>query len=619
MFQSMIQNLINLSRKKKQLLMVFSDVFIIIFIIFMSLFLRYGFFFLPNIPLIIAFLFAPLIAIPIFIRFGLYREILRFIGFRSLWAIVQAVTLYALVFGVFIFLTDIENTPRSVVLINWLLSIISICSIRMIARWILTDDKNLLYKNVVIYGAGDAGRQLLLALKQSKEYNPVGLIDDSVQIQNQAVNGLRVSPPSDLNDLIINKNVSEILIAMPSISRLRREEIMNFLESKNVMVRSVPSISELAQGVIKIEDLRKVNIHDLLGREPVEPDSKLLKTKIIDKVVLVTGAGGSIGAELCRQILVLNPKKIILFDISESTLYQIEQELISENVFEIPIVPVLGSVRYYSKLLNIFEFYKVDTIYHAAAYKHVPLVELNPSEGILNNSIGTRNAAEAAIKAKVETFVLISTDKAVRPTNTMGAAKRVAELVVQALAQESHNTCFTMVRFGNVLDSSGSVIPLFKKQIKQGGPITVTDINVVRFFMTIPEAVELVIQAGAMAEGGDVFILDMGKPILINDLARKMISLSGLQVQDKNNPDGDIEIIYTGLRPGEKLFEELLVSAKSVKTSHPLIMRAEEEMINWAKLKPALAELEKASNSSDNKEARKLILKLVPEFLPKSF
>jgi len=619
MFQSMIQNLINLSRKKKQLLMVFSDVFIIIFIIFMSLFLRYGFFFLPNIPLIIAFLFAPLIAIPIFIRFGLYREILRFIGFRSLWAIVQAVTLYALVFGVFIFLTDIENTPRSVVLINWLLSIISICSIRMIARWILTDDKNLLYKNVVIYGAGDAGRQLLLALKQSKEYNPVGLIDDSVQIQNQAVNGIRVLPPSDLNDLIINKNVSEILIAMPSISRLRREEIMNFLESKNVMVRSVPSISELAQGVIKIEDLRKVNIHDLLGREPVEPNIKLLKTKIIDKVVLVTGAGGSIGAELCRQILVLNPKKIILFDISESTLYQIEQELISENVFEIPIVPVLGSVRYYSKLLNIFEFYKVDTIYHAAAYKHVPLVELNPSEGILNNSIGTRNVAEAAIKAKVETFVLISTDKAVRPTNTMGAAKRVAELVVQALAQESHNTCFTMVRFGNVLDSSGSVIPLFKKQIKQGGPITVTDINVVRFFMTIPEAVELVIQAGAMAEGGDVFILDMGKPILINDLARKMISLSGLQVQDKNNPDGDIEIIYTGLRPGEKLFEELLVSAKSVKTSHPLIMRAEEEMINWAKLKPALAELEKASNSSDNKEARKLILKLVPEFLPKSF
>jgi len=619
MFQSMLKSLVNLSRKKKKLLMVFSDVFIIIFIIFMSLFLRYGFFFLPKISLIIAFLFAPLIAIPIFIRFGLYREILRFIGFRSLWAIVQAVSLYALVWGVFIFLIGIENTPRSVVLINWLLSIISICSIRMIARWILTDDKNLLYKNVVIYGAGDAGRQLLLALKQSKEYNPVGLIDDSVQIQNQAINGISVSPPSDLNDLIINKNIAEILIAMPSISRLRRKEIMNFLESKSVTVRSVPSISELAQGVIKIEDLRKVNIHDLLGREPIEPNIKLLKTKITDKVVLVTGAGGSIGAELCRQILVLNPKKIILFDISESTLYQIEQELISENVFEIPIVPVLGSVRYYSKLLNIFEFYKVDTIYHAAAYKHVPLVELNPSEGILNNSIGTRNVAEAAIKAKVETFVLISTDKAVRPTNTMGAAKRVAELVVQALAKESHNTCFTMVRFGNVLDSSGSVIPLFKKQIKQGGPITVTDIKVVRFFMTIPEAVELVIQAGAMAEGGDVFILDMGKPILINDLARKMISLSGLQVQDNNNPDGDIEIIYTGLRPGEKLFEELLVSAKSVKTSHPLIMRAEEEMINWAKLKPALAELEKASNSSDNKEARKLIIKLVPEFLPKSF
>ena len=365
---------------------------------------------------------------------------------------------------------------------------------------------------------------------------------------------------------------------------------------------------------MKIDDLRKIDIKDLLGRELVKPNEKLLKIKITDKVVLVTGAGGSIGSELCRQILSLKPKRLILFEISESSLYQIEQELIKVKPANIEIFPILGSVRDKEIMEYICNYYSVQTIYHAAAYKHVPLVEMNQAEGVLNNALGTLALAEAAIATKVETFVLISTDKAVRPTNTMGATKRVAELVLQAFAKLQHNTCFTMVRFGNVLDSSGSVIPLFKKQIEEGGPVTVTDENIVRYFMTIPEAVELVIQASAMGQGGDVFVLDMGEPVRINDLAIKMIQLSGLQVRDKDNPDGDIEIKFIGLRPGEKLFEELLVGDNTQKTENPLIMRAEEIMIDWKLLKPILDKLRDSSISSNQEEIHALLTKIVPEF-----
>jgi FlaA1/EpsC-like NDP-sugar epimerase len=402
------------------------------------------------------------------------------------------------------------------------------------------------------------------------------------------------------------------------MNRIKKRKIFDFLAPFPVIVRSLPSVSQLTQGKVRVDDLLEIDIQDLLGRSPVKPISKLLKIKIVDKVVLISGAGGSIGRELSRQIINLKPKKLILFDVSEPSLYQINLELLSLALPAIEILPILGSVRDQLRIQHICEYYSVNTIYHAAAYKHVPLVEYNQSQGVLNNIIGTLSLAKAAINAKVDTFVLISTDKAVRPTNTMGVTKRIAELILQGLSEQSHSTCFTMVRFGNVLDSSGSVIPLFRKQIRDGGPVTVTDINVVRYFMTIPESVELVIQAGAMGEGGDVFVLDMGEPMKIYDLAVKMIQLSGLHVKDKLNPDGDIEITYTGLRPGEKLYEELLVGSKVSQTENKLIMRAEEKMIDWETLKPLLEELENASINNEHEKIRDLLQKLVPEFIPQS-
>ena len=583
----------------------------------MSFSLRLGNWYLPSGDLLILILVAPLLAIPIFIRLDLYRTIIRFLGLETLWVITKAVSLYALIWGVLVFLSGIQEIPRSVVLINWLLTILIISSSRMIARWILLETKvqyNQKCKNVVIYGAGVAGRQLLNALIQSTEYNPIALIDDSKDIHRKKINGIQIISPDSLEGLINDKNIEEVLLAIPSISRKRRREIIDFLKSFNLVVRSLPSVSEIAQGKIKIGDLLTIDIADLLGRDEVMPNEMLLSVKITNKVVMVTGAGGSIGSELSRQILDLSPKKIILFEISESALYLIEQELTSNLTSNTEIIPIIGSISDKLRISNILNLYKVETIYHAAAYKHVPLVEFNPSQGVLNNALGTLIIAEAAIASNVQTFVLISTDKAVRPTSTMGVAKRVAELVLQALSKKHHNTCFTMVRFGNVLDSSGSVIPLFKKQIEKGGPVTVTDINMVRFFMTIPEAVELVIQSGAMAQGGDVFVLDMGEPVSINDLAIKMIQLSGLKVRDHNNPDGDIEISYTGVRPGEKLYEELLVGDNVIKTENRLIMRANEIMIEWRLLEPMLDELKEVSIIGEKDLIQKSLKKIVPEY-----
>ena len=623
----MINKIISLPRIIKKLAMMLVDSAVLILILLSSFSLRLGQWYWPGDELRYAFdtlnmwlIFGvPIIAIPIFIRFGLYRTTIRFISFNALWEISKAISLYALLWGIIAFMASAETLPRSVIIINWLLAMMAICGLRMFARWLFSEVLSTINsdcKNVVIYGAGSAGRQLSIALSQSNEYNPVALIDDANEMHRQTINGLEVFSPGNLESLINKKNISEVLLAIPSLSRIRRNEIINLLEPYPVTVRSLPSVSDLAQGKVKIDDLREIDIKDLLGRELVKPNEKLLKIKITDKVVLVTGAGGSIGSELCRQILSLKPKRLILFEVSESSLYQIEQELTKIKPANIEIFPILGSVRDKAITEYICNFYSVQTIYHAAAYKHVPLVEMNQAEGVLNNALGTLALAEAAITTKVETFVLISTDKAVRPTNTMGATKRVAELVLQAFAKLQHNTCFTMVRFGNVLDSSGSVIPLFKKQIEEGGPVTVTDINIVRYFMTIPEAVELVIQASAMGKGGDVFVLDMGKPIRINDLAIKMIQLSGLQVRDKDNPDGDIEIKFIGLRPGEKLFEELLVGDNTQKTENPLIMRAEEIMIDWKLLKPILDQLRDSSISSNQEEIYALLTKIVPEFKP---
>ena len=618
----MILALINLSRRNKRTLMVLFDACTVIASIFLAFSLRLGHFYYPtgNNHLLLIMIASPILALPIFYAFGFYREVIRYVGFKALWQINQATTLYSVLWALISFMAAIDGIPRTVILINWSIVLMSVGGSRFFARWVLSQENmtNSLSqkRNVLIYGAGSAGRELCTALYQSSEYNPVAFVDNSVELYRQSINGLEVFNEDDIEDLIQKHNIKEVLLALPSISRRRRNEIIAILNPLPINVRSLPSVSELAQGKVKIDDLRDVSIKDLLGREPVKPNEELLKLKITGKVVLVTGAGGSIGSELCRQIILQKPKQLILYEINEFSLYNVEQEFDKIEMPHVEILPVLGSVRDRKRFQNVVKHFSVQTIYHAAAYKHVPLVEYNNSEGVLNNTFGTLIAAEVALAEKVETFVLISTDKAVRPTNTMGATKRIAELVLQALSKQESSTCFTMVRFGNVLDSSGSVIPLFKQQIKNGGPVTVTNANMVRYFMTIPEAVELVVQAGAMGKGGDVFVLDMGEPVRIYDLATKMIQLSGLQVLDKDNLDGDIEIKCTGLRPGEKLYEELLVGDNISQTDSLLIMRAEESMLDWEDLKPILDQLNEAINNSDQEKVRELLIEAVPEFKP---
>ncbi len=600
--------------------MLLVDSLLLIIILLASFSIRLGYWYFPEGDLIWAILGSPIIAIPFFVRFSLYRAVIRYINFKALWAVVQAVSLYALVWGVVGFMVAVDGIPRSVILINWVLSLLIIGGLRIAARWILNNEQflvdNSLSRRVLIYGAGNAGIQLVSALEHSSEYNLIGFIDDSQELQGNQIRGLSIYSADDSASVISKFKVDEVLIAMPSTSRAKRRDIIDKLEPYPVVVRILPGVAEFAEGKVSIGDLREVNIKDLLGRDTVTANKELLSKNIADKVVLVTGAGGSIGSELCRQIVFLKPKALILYEINELALYNIEKELSDIGIYAIDIYPILGSVSNKNRLSNVFKHFSVDTIYHAAAYKHVPMVEFNNTEGVNNNVFGTLSCAQAAIDTGVKTFVLISTDKAVRPSNTMGATKRSAELVLQALSAEQSGTKFTMVRFGNVLGSSGSVIPLFKQQIEDGGPVTVTDENIIRYFMTIPEAVELVIQAGAMGTGGDVFILDMGKPVRIDDLAKKMIRLSGLEVKDGAHPDGDIEIKYTGLRPGEKLYEELLIGENSRKTDNPLIMRAEEDMLNWGELKVILDNLKIAIKEGDQQQLRELLTTAVPEFKP---
>ena len=615
--------------------MLLVDSMLLVSILLTSFSIRLGYWYFPQSDLVWVIFGAPVIASIIFVRFGLYRAVIRYIGFKALWTVVQAVSLYALVWGVIGFMVAVDGIPRSVILINWMLSLLAIGGVRIAARFLLSNNVkfsifnfefngngngngngNSNERRVLVYGAGDAGVQLIVALAHSDEYHPVGLIDDSKELQGRYISGLSVYSVDAIEKLIIKLKVDEILIAMPSASRAKRLAIISTLEPYPVHVRMLPGVAELAQGKVSVGDLREVSIKDLLGRDLVEANKDLLGKNITDKVVVVTGAGGSIGSELCRQIVFLEPKALILFEMSELALYTIEKELSNIGIYSLDIYPILGSVNNKARLDNVFKQFDVDTIYHAAAYKHVPMVEFNNTEGVANNIFGTLNCAQAAIDASVETFVLISTDKAVRPTNTMGATKRSAELVLQALSAKQSGTKFSMVRFGNVLGSSGSVIPLFKQQIKAGGPITVTDKDIIRYFMTISEAVELVIQAGAMGTGGDVFVLDMGEPVRIHDLAVKMIHLSGLEVKDESHPDGDIEIKYTGLRAGEKLYEELLIGDNVSETDNPLIMRAQEEMLAWDELKLVLDELNGAIESCDHEKLRKLLIKIVPDFKP---
>jgi FlaA1/EpsC-like NDP-sugar epimerase len=620
----LIRRLILLTRVYKQIILILTDSFLLITVLLTSFSLRIGSLYWPTGDLFWIIFCSPLIAIPIFIRFHLYNTIIRFIGFQSIWATFQAISIYSLTWGMLAFMAasqgtgSINDIPRSIIFINWILALVTILGLRMLARWMLTSSVDREHaSNVMIYGAGAAGRQLSIALLQSNEYNIAAFIDDEIENHGQTINGIRVSGPADIKKLIDTNRVTEILMAVPTLSRSRRKEIINFLEPFQVLVRSLPSVSELAKGKVKIDDLREVTIKDLLGRDTVLPNQKLLSSNITNKVVMVTGAGGSIGSELCRQILTLNPSLLVLFELSEFALYTIHRELSNGNP-SIKILPFLGSVNNNERVGQILKSFSVQTIYHAAAYKHVPMVEFNNNEGVNNNIFGTLSCAEAAIEHKVETFVLISTDKAVRPTSTMGTTKRFAELILQGLSNQQVDTRFTMVRFGNVLGSSGSVIPLFKKQINEGGPITVTSSKMIRYFMTIPEAVELVIQAGSMGKGGDVFVLNMGDPVSITELAQKMIRLSGLEIKDESNPNGDIEILYTGIRPGEKLFEELIIGDNISQTDHPMIMRAKEEEIEWTSLKVILKDLEEATFNSDYKRVRELLTIAVPDFKPQS-
>ncbi|MEY3288713.1 MAG: hypothetical protein RLZZ419_955, partial [Pseudomonadota bacterium] len=609
--------LIDLSRRKKAIILISTDVFFIVIALWAAFSLRWGELYIPKGKEWYLFAAAPVIAIPIFDRLGLYRTIIRYIEISVLWTIIQATTLYALVFAFVLYESGIQVIPRTVSPLNWLLIMMLVGSSRFFAHWWLGETYFRLggsrrthesaKKNVVIYGAGSAGAQLASALAYGRDFRSVAFIDDDKSLHKRKVNGLRIYPLSSLSYLIERYQVSDVLLAIPSAKRARISELIRLLEPYAIHVMSMPGLSDIAQGRVTVDALQEVDIADLLGRAPVTPDQALLKATITDKVVMVTGAGGSIGSELCRQIIQLQPLKLVLFELSEFALYAIEKELHhlltnAKGAKPMEIITILGSVVNTQRIEKVCKAFKVQTIYHAAAYKHVPMVEKNPGEAIWNNIFGTLHAAQAAINAEVELFVLISTDKAVRPTNTMGATKRFAELILQALSLEighqhhdsmdtkeaipgmakigqfpkvSAKTRFTMVRFGNVLGSSGSVVPLFREQIARGGPVTVTDARIIRYFMTIPEASQLVIQAGALAQGGDVFVLDMGAPIRILDLAKRMIHLSGLEIKDEDYPLGDIEISFTGLRPGEKLYEELLIGNNVSETSHPRIMRAE--------------------------------------------
>ena len=614
---------ISRSRRIKRTVTLLFDFIVITLALWVSFSLRLGEFYWPEGSVIWLFAVAPFIATPIFIKLGLYRAIIRYIGFHSLWVVVKAVSLYSLLITFFVVLANIEVVPRSVHIINWLVTLFVVGGSRMLVRWWLAGavPANVsATRNVVVYGAGSSGTQVLDQLRIKNGMKVVAFIDDETSLHSRQIRDIRVRPLSHLSRLIERYGVKDVLLAMPSVSRSRRNQIIALLEPYPVTVKTLPTLAEIAEGEVTVDDIRDVEIEDLLGRDQVLPNKSLMAKNIHNKVVMVTGAGGSIGAELCRQILQQKPKEIVLFEHSEFALYMIEHDLKNQPISEeVVIKPVLGSVTDSDRVLLACQAAHVETVYHAAAYKHVPLVEQNPREAIKNNILGTLYTAEAALKSKVKDFILISTDKAVRPTNTMGASKRMAELVLQALSNKHRGvsaTQFAMVRFGNVLGSSGSVIPLFKKQIKEGGPVTVTDPKIIRYFMTIPEAAQLVIQAGAMAKGGDVFVLDMGDPVKILELAKRMIHLSGLEVKGDDTPHGDIEIKFTGLRPGEKLYEELLIGNDVKNTDHEKIMRANESMIPWEELNVLIRRLQQAINDNDDVEIRAVLSEAVVGYKP---
>jgi FlaA1/EpsC-like NDP-sugar epimerase len=583
-----------------------------------------------------------LLALPLFISFGLYRAIFRYVGSEAISSIAKVFIAYTVLFFGIFSLIGVEEVPRSIGITQPILLFIAVgCTRYIVKSWLGSKGRqssiaNERYRNVVIYGAGSAGRELVAALHVNRNMNFKGFVDDDPSLQGSTINGLTVFSSNDLASLFGRLKITDVLLALPSISQDRRNEIIADLSTCGVRIRTVPSLYDIATGKVKINDLFDLDMNDLLGRKAVPPNIELLEKNIRNKCIMVTGAGGSIGSELCRQIIRLSPKSLILIEISEISLYLIYEELKNlASVLEkkeaknflsitspalIILMPYLASVRDANLMSKIIFKHKPDSIFHAAAYKHVPLVEQNIIEGIKNNVLGTLVCARASIDAGVSHFTLVSTDKAVRPTNIMGASKRIAELVMQSFAQLScqneRQTCFSIVRFGNVLGSSGSVAPLFSEQIKKGGPVTLTHSEVTRYFMTIPEASQLVLQAGAMATGGEVFVLDMGEPVRIYDLAVRMIHLSGFMLKNDDSPQGDIEIQITGLRPGEKLYEELLIGNDPQPTKHPKIMKAHEEFLPWSQLECELKNLDLAMQNDDHQLIREVLMRLVPGYHP---
>lgn len=607
----------------KKLVVVSLDVVLAVLATWVAFALRLDGFYWPTGAQWAIFLMAPIVAVPVFIRFGLYRAIFRYSGQAALHATGMAVLVYAVLLTATLWWLRLPGVPRSLGILQPLVFLLMVGSSRAVARFWLADLAHTpaqVKGRLLIYGAGISGVQTAEGLRLSQQqYSLIGFVDDDADKVGRTLNGTRVYPSAAVPELVATHNVTDILLALPSAPRDRRNAIVQQLRPLPVHVRSLPGLADLASGRTTVTDFRELDIEDLLGRAPVPPHPDLLARDLAAQVVLVSGAGGSIGSELTRQIVHQRPRQLLLLDHNEFGLYSIHQELQAicrASELEIELIPLLGSVTNPQRLQSVFTTYRPATVYHAAAYKHVPMVEDNPGEGVRNNVFGTLNLAQAAVRSGTKRFVLISTDKAVRPTNVMGATKRMAELVLQALADQTSGTTFCMVRFGNVLGSSGSVVPLFRKQIAQGGPLTVTHADVTRYFMTIPEAAQLVLQAGAMGRGGGVFVLDMGEPVKIMDLARNIVQLSGLKVRDAAHPTGDIEIAVTGLRVGEKLYEELLIGDNPQPTDHPRIMKAHEPFMPWGALEPELALLAKAAEANDAVAIKAFMVQHVQGYQP---
>ena len=613
--------ILHLPRKYKRIIMMLADGLMIPFALWSAFALYLSSVTYDSSQYLWLFIAAPLISVPILGRLGLYRAVVRYMGPQAAFAVLKGVTLVTVVMMISVLMLKITAIPRSIFVIFWLIAVLYVGGSRFLVRayfhWLIKSytERQL----VAIYGAGSAGMQLASALSSGSDYLPVAYIDDNPVTRGSVINGIQVYAPDNLEQVLKNLKIKQVLLAMPSISRVQRQAIIDRLESLPVYVRTVPSMPDLVAGKVRLDEIQDVDIEDLLGRDAVPANQMLLAKAVSGKTVMVTGAAGSIGSELCRQILSAEPRRLLLFEISEYGLYSIEKELRSlarEQSCEVEIISMLGSIQNAVLSEKIMAQFKVDVVFHTAAYKHVPLVEHNIIEGVRNNVFGTLAFAQAAAKAKVKSFVLISTDKAVRPTNVMGATKRLSELILQGLSQQQKNTCFSMVRFGNVLGSSGSVVPLFRKQINHGGPVTVTHPEVSRYFMTIPEAAQLVIESTSIAQGGDVFVLDMGEHVNIVDLARKMVHLMGLEVRDEEHPHGDIEIQFTGLRPGEKLREELLIGENLAGTEHSKILRTEEATMTWQDVQHIVAALDQACDEFDYEKIRNVLLNSVIGFKP---